>query len=125
MGTCDLQICFMNEIASDDELDSEPVEAATTAEALLRANISQKVGQIIVPMEGKVVKQRVPLKDEQVEEKVKPLTRQEAFQQQVVALQAAARHGLVEARATAQRDLQLNRRTLSRLNVAQLQLIQN
>merc|ERR1719225_849858 len=89
----------------------------------------------IVPMEGKVVKQLV-------EEEVKPLTRQEAFQQQVVALQATARHGLVEARATAQRDLQdrinsrrrtndrlvallglppfskLNRRTLSRLNVA-------
>ena len=37
----------MNEIASDDELDSEPVEAATTAEALLRANISQKVAIII------------------------------------------------------------------------------
>merc|ERR1711936_585715 len=149
VDTCDLQICFMNEIASDDELDSEPVEAANTAEALLRANISQKVGQIIVPMEGKVVKQRVPLKEEQVEEEVKPLTRQEAFQQQVVALQATARHGLVEARATAQRDLQdrinsrrrtndrlvallglpqfskLNRRTLSRLNVAQLLLIQN
>ena len=38
----------MNEIASDDELDSEPVEAATTAEALLRANISQKVAIIII-----------------------------------------------------------------------------
>ena len=36
-----------------------------------------------MPMEGKVVKQRVPLKEEQVEEEVKPLTRQEAFQQQV------------------------------------------
>ena len=34
-------------------------------------------------MEGKVVKQRVPLKEEQVEEEVKPLTRQEAFHQQV------------------------------------------
>ena len=33
----------MNEIASDDELESENVDAATTAEALLRANISQKV----------------------------------------------------------------------------------
>ena len=38
----------MNEIASDDELDSEPVEAATTAEALLRANISQKVAINII-----------------------------------------------------------------------------
>ena len=38
------QICFMNEIASDDELElGENVDAATTAEALLRANISQKV----------------------------------------------------------------------------------
>lgn len=36
-----------------------------------------------MPMEGKVVKQRVPLKEELVEEEVKPLTRQEAFQQQV------------------------------------------
>ena len=36
-----------------------------------------------MPMEGKVVKQRVPLKEEQVEEEVKPLTRQEALQQQV------------------------------------------
>ena len=33
----------MNEIASDDELESENVDAATTAEALLRANISKKV----------------------------------------------------------------------------------
>ena len=33
----------MNEIASDDELESENVDAATTAEALLRANISRKV----------------------------------------------------------------------------------
>ena len=41
------------------------------------------MGQIIVPTEGKVVKQRVPLKEELVEEEVKPLTRQEAFQQQV------------------------------------------
>ena len=38
----------MNEIASDDELDSEPVEAANTAEALLRANISQKVAINII-----------------------------------------------------------------------------
>lgn len=38
------QICFMNEIASDDELElGENVDAATTAEDLLRANISQKV----------------------------------------------------------------------------------
>ena len=38
------QICFMNEIESDDELElGENVDAATTAEALLRANISQKV----------------------------------------------------------------------------------
>ena len=36
-----------------------------------------------MPMEGKAVKQRVPLKEELVEEEVKPLTRQEAFQQQV------------------------------------------
>ena len=36
-----------------------------------------------MPMEGKVVKQRVPLKKELVEEELKPLTRQEAFQQQV------------------------------------------
>merc|ERR1712037_911498 len=145
--SCDLQICFMNEIVSDDELElGENVDAATTAEALLRANISQKVGQIIVPMEGRKVKQ-AKMTEEQ--EEVKPPTREEAFQRQVGALQSAARQGLVDARTAAHRDLQerinsrrrtndrlvsllglpqfskLNRRTLSRLNVAQLQLIQN
>jgi len=150
--SCDLQICFMNEIASDDELESENVDAATTAEALLRANISQKVGQIIVPMEGRKVKQTKMTEEEEdteEQEEVKPPTREEAFHRQVGALQSAARQGLVDARAAAHRDLQerinsrrrtndrlvsllglpqfskLNRRTLSRLNVAQLQLIQN
>merc|ERR1712037_683978 len=150
--SCDLQICFMNEIASDDELElGENVDAATTAEALLRANISQKVGQIIVPMEGRKVKQAKMPQEEDAEEQeeVKPPTREEAFQRQVGALQSAARQGLVDARTAAHRDLQerinsrrrtndrlvsllglpqfskLNRRTLSRLNVAQLQLIQN
>jgi len=152
--SCDLQICFMNEIASDDELESENVDAATTAEALLRANISKKVGQIIVPMEGKMVKQPKITKgqEEDAEEeelKLKPPTREEDFQRQVGALQSAARQGLLEARTAAHRDLQerinsrqrtndrlvsllglpqfskFNRRTLSRLNVAQLQLIQN
>merc|ERR1712130_134535 len=146
--SCDLQICFMNEIESDDELElGENVDAATTAEALLRANISQKVGQIIVPMEGRKVKAAEMTEED--EEEVKPPTREEDFQRQVEALQSAARQGLVEARAAAHRDLQerinsrrrtndrlvsllglphfskFNRRTLSRLNVAQLQLIQN
>jgi len=123
--SCDLQICFMNEIASDDELESENVDAATTAEALLRANISQKVGQIIVPMEGRRVKQAKLVKkeegdtEENEEEEVRPPTREEAFQKQVGELQSAARQGLVEARAAAHRDLQerinSRRRTNDRL----------
>merc|ERR1712130_210986 len=108
--SCDLQICFMNEIESDDELElGENVDAATTAEALLRANISQKVGQIIVPMEGRKVKAAEMTEED--EEEVKPPTREEDFQRQVEALQSAARQGLVEARAAAHRDLQFNRRT--------------
>merc|ERR1712037_116492 len=115
--SCDLQICFMNEIASDDELElGENVDAATTAEALLRANISQKVGQIIVPMGGRKVKQ-AKMTEEQ--EEVKPPTREEAFHRQVGALQSAAQQGLVDARTAAHRDLQerinSRRRTNDRL----------
>merc|ERR1712233_303291 len=98
-------------------------------------------------MEGRKVKAAEMTKEDA--EEVKPPTREEDFQRQVEALQSAARQGLVEARAAAHRDLQerinsrrrtndrlvsllglpqfskFNRRTLSRLNVAQLQLIQN
>ena len=50
--SCDLQICFMNDIASDDESSETVEEAEGLAEAIVRANISQKEGQIIVPMVG-------------------------------------------------------------------------
>merc|ERR1712130_945711 len=60
----------------------------------LRANISQKVGQIIVPMEGRKVKAAEMTKEDA--EEVKPPTREEDFQRQVEALQSAARQGLVE-----------------------------
>ena len=51
--SCDLQICFMNEFASDEDLseskeDIEP--AALAGEEIAKANISQKVSQIIVPL---------------------------------------------------------------------------
>jgi hypothetical protein len=51
--SCDLQICFMNEIASEDE-NSETGDDCTAGEAIVRANISHKAGQIIVPMEGRL-----------------------------------------------------------------------
>ena len=71
--SCDLQICFMNEIASDDEEEGEAV--VTAAEAIVRANISQKAGQIIVPMAGRGGAPR--------SRPAPPPSREEAFHSQV------------------------------------------
>jgi len=137
--SCDLLICFVNEFASDDELSDskEAVEPARmSAEEIAAGNISQKESQIIVPITP-VVKQDIP-------EDKNP-----SFQSEVARLQRHARDGLVKARGKARVNIQdrintrhqtneklfslvglpqfskLNRRTISRLNVAQLQLIQN
>ena len=60
----DLQLCFVNEIASDDE-GGEGEESSSGAinhhhddirmvgEQIARMNISEKAGQIIVPIYGK------------------------------------------------------------------------
>jgi len=48
----DLEICFVNEIASDEESwDIGGPDHNTVAHQIARSNISQKAGQIIVPIE--------------------------------------------------------------------------
>ena len=58
----DLQLCFVNEIASDDEGGEESSSGASShhhddislvGEQIARMNISEKAGQIIVPIYGK------------------------------------------------------------------------
>jgi len=147
--SCDLQICFMNEFASDDELsdskeDTEP--AGMSTEEITAGNISKRVSQIIVPLTP-VVKQDTHRSDETPN--LQPADINYSFHSEVARLQRHAREGLVKARGKARVDIQdrintrhqtnqklfslvglpqfskLNRRTISRLNVAQLQLIQN
>jgi len=147
--SCDLQICFMNEFASDDELsdskeDTEP--AGMSTEEITAGNISKRVSQIIVPLTP-VVKQDTHRSDETPN--LQPEDINYSFHSEVARLQRHAREGLVKARGKARVDIQdrintrhqtnqklfslvglpqfskLNRRTISRLNVAQLQLIQN
>ena len=46
-----LQICFVNEFASDEEASEGREEAAVlTREEIARSNISKRVSQIIVPL---------------------------------------------------------------------------
>lgn len=160
----DLQICFMNEIASDDELldsaskDLEPSSAAV--EEIARYNISQKTNQIIVPIyrgsptsgqagpagEGRV--EGAGDADDDGGGQAKD-PRHATFQAEVRQLQASAREGLLQAKDQARRRMEeeagsrrskqsrlfdllgikeckkLGRRTLSSLNVGQLQVIQN
>ena len=60
--SCDLQLCFVNEFASDEDLsegkeDAEPV--AIALEEIAKANISKRKSQIIVPI-NPVAKQSLP-----------------------------------------------------------------
>jgi len=146
--SCDLQICFMNEFASDEDLseskeDTEP--AALAGKEIAKANISQKVSQIIVPLSpgaNHSSPNQTTLSTPQEEAHSK-------FRSEVSRLQKNAKDSLMKAREKARVDIQdlintrhqtnqklfslvglpqfskVNRRTISRLNVAQLQLIQN
>lgn len=148
---CDLQICFVNEFASDDEASEGDGEApgdrgALAREDIVKSNISKRVSQIIVPLGG-VSEQARGTEDSLETRTSEPVSE---FKTQVGDLQARAREDLVSARENAKIKLQdiintrkklrnrnlfnllglppdtkLNRRTVSKLNVAQLQLIQN
>lgn len=143
--SCDLQICFMNEFASDEDIseDADPVSKA--AEEIAKSNISHRKSQIIVPLSPSV--------------DPKPLTQSSSnslhddatvkFQEEVRRLQKSAQASLVRARENVKGNIQdtvnlrqqrnrklfelvglpkiskVNRGAISRLNVAQLQLIQN
>jgi hypothetical protein len=98
--SCDLQICFMNEFASDEDIPEAKEDnksAAVAAAEIVKANISQKVSQIIVPISPSV-KQNTPkcatLNTPQDETKSK-------FQLEVGRLQKCAQEGLMKAREKA------------------------
>lgn len=146
--SCDLQICFMNEFASDDELsEKEDFESVAVAgEEIAKANISQKVSQIIVPLP---LAPPAPQDDQSSNTNPTQSDPNYKFKSEVGRLQECVREGLMRAREEAKLDIQdqintrhqnneklflllglpqfskLTRRTISKLNVAQLQLIQN
>lgn len=142
--SCDLQICFVNEFASDDDSSEDhDTMAALAREDIVKSNISKRVSQIIVPLAA------VSRQGEKSEDSGNGDGESE-FLAKVSLLHAEAREDLVSARENARIKLQdiintrkklrnrnlfnllglpldtkLNRRTVSKLNVAQLQLIQN
>jgi len=146
--SCDLQLCFVNEFASDEDLsegkeDAEPV--AIALEEIAKANISKRKSQIIVPI-NPVAKQSSPSAATLSPPQDDATQR---FKTEVSRLQGSAQDSLRKAREKARVNIQdqintrhqtnqklfslvglpqfskVNRRTISRLNVAQLQLIQN
>jgi len=146
--SCDLQLCFVNEFASDEDLsegkeDAEPV--AIALEEIAKANISKRKSQIIVPI-NPVAKQSSPSAASLSPPQDDATQR---FKTEVSRLQGTAQDSLRKAREKARVNIQdqintrhqtnqklfslvglpqfskVNRRTISRLNVAQLQLIQN
>ena len=103
--SCDLQICFMNEFASDDDLSEtkEDIEsAAIAAEEIAKANISHKVSQIIVPI-SPAIKQTTQNCETLSLPQDDPNSR---FQSEVSRLQTCAREGLMRAREKARVDIQ-------------------
>jgi len=146
--SCDLQLCFVNEFASDEDLsegkeDTEPV--AMALEEIAKANISKRKSQIIVPI-NPAAKQSSPTPASLSPPQDDATQR---FKTEVSRLQGSAQDSLRKAREKARVNIQdqintrhqtnqklfslvglpqfskVNRRTISRLNVAQLQLIQN
>merc|ERR1719229_1521507 len=68
MDGCDLQICFVNEYASDEEAAEDRAEfPALAKEEIVKSNISKRVSQIIVPLssvrEGEAGSQEEPSQD--------------------------------------------------------------
>jgi len=141
MDSCDLQICFVNEFASDDEVSETNEDLPVLAkEDIVKSNISKRVSQIIVPLAA------LNHEEDQITEEIQS----SSFQSQVVKLQSQAKEDLVHAREHSKIKIQdminlrkkllnknlfnllglphgtkLNRRMVSKFNVAQLQLIQN
>jgi len=153
--SCDLQLCFVNEFASDEDLSDakEEVDASgqqTAAQEIVKANISQKMSQIIVPISYTTAASE---SDYSNVPSSSSLTNQSDtishFHLEVRRLQRTAKDNLLKARIKAQQEIQdqmntrqqnnqklfslvglplvskVSRRSISRLNVAQLQLIQN
>lgn len=103
--SCDLQICFMNEFASDEDLsdNKEDIEGVAIAgEEIAKANISQKVSQIIVPL-NQAVKPSSPTPSSQNSGKENPTAR---FHSEVSRLQAVAQESLLKARDKARVKIQ-------------------
>ena len=133
----DLQICFVNDIVSDDEqAEDGEVEYEGVAEQIARCNISQKVGQIIVPIfrnrdtlnpvEYKVINKEEEEKEEEEEEEEKkketqPRTKDtenlsdndRIFRNRVKILQVEARQGLISARSESTKQIAEKRRVVS------------
>jgi len=146
MDGCDLQICFVNEFASDEEAAEDRAEFPVLAkEEIVKSNISKRVSQIIVPLSSVREGEAGIPQDSGMD--TEPSS---TFKSSVSELQSRAREDLLEARERASTRMldivntrrkyhnnkilrllglsvesKLNRRTLSKLNVAQLQLIQN
>ena len=137
----DLQICFVNDIVSDDEqAEDGEVEYDGVAEQIARCNISQKVGQIIVPIfrnrdtsnkveykltnKGEEDKEEKEEEDEEEEEEedekkeTQPRTKEtqnlsesdRIFRNRVKILQVEARQGLISARSESTKQIAEKRR---------------
>jgi len=172
-SSCDLQLCFVNEIASSEDDTSEGLEGESGDIGM--ANISTKASQIIVPLvvspdkspELIQTKSNSFMNDAKLERASRysrhsiasgypsqstednQSNAHDEFQVEVSRLQESAKEGLLQARLHAKvlieerknkriisneklfnllgipSSSKVNRMTLSRLNVAQLQLIQN
>jgi len=179
MDSCDLQICFVNEFASDEDDeddgdeddDDEHVLSSLSKHDIAKSNISKRVSQIIIPLavvnqqnhnppeehqqhtcQGNSTNQSSSIghMTENPTNQIDPNNPYSEFQNQVANLQLEARENLIRSRDDAKIKIQdsinlrkkcqnkklfsllglppetkLSRRIVSKLNVAQLQLIQN
>ena len=86
-----MQICFVNEYASDEETTEDSQEFPVLAkEDLVRSNISKRVSQIIIPLGG--------LREGETECGPADTEPASVFQATVRELQARARRDLIQAR---------------------------
>ena len=113
--SCDLQICFMNEFASDEDLSESKEDidpAALAGEEIAKANISQKVSQIIVPLSPGV--------DHSSPNQATLNTPQEEansnLRSEVSRLQKCAQDSLMKARDNARLDIQDRSNTRQQTN---------
>ena len=134
----DLQICFVNDFVSDDEQGEDgEVEYDGVAEQIARCNISQKVGQIIVPIfrnrdtlnkveykltnKGEEDKEEKEEEEEDEKKETQPRTKvtqnlsdsDRIFRNRVKILQVEARQGLISARSESTKQIAEKRRVVS------------